>query len=225
MTIRAGAVIIPARNEEALLPHCLASVRRAVAAVEVPTHVVVALDSCTDGTARVVAEHPWVIAVSVDAGRVGVVRAAAVDAALARLTGVALDEIWLATTDADSRVPHDWLAGQLALAADGWDVVAGTVAVDEWLEHPAGVAQQWSASYLPVEHHGHVHGANFGCTAAAYVEVGGWPAVAVDEDVALLAALSHKRVVRTATLPVVTSARHDPRASGGFGDHLRDLAG
>jgi hypothetical protein len=35
---------------------------------------------------------------------------------------------------------------------------------------------------------------------------------------------AHRRVVRTGTIPVVTSARLRPRAAGGFADHLAGLA-
>jgi hypothetical protein len=83
----------------------------------------------------------------------------------------------------------------------------------------------WAQDYHAVEHHPHVHGANLGFTAAAYVDCGGWPPDAADEDVAIVAALSDRRLIRTATLPVTTSARRDARATGGFGDTLRDLAG
>jgi hypothetical protein len=122
-------------------------------------------------------------------------------------------------------VPRDWLQRQLDFASDGWEVVVGTVAVADWSSHPESVQSQWEASYQAVEHHPHIHGANFGCTASSYLDAGGWLPLAADEDVALLAALRDRRVRRTSTIPVVTSARPDPRAAGGFGDTLRELAG
>src|SRR5664279_5352050 len=39
--------------------------------------------------------------------------------------GTGSQQLWLATTDADSTVPADWLAEQLRLAALGVEVVAG----------------------------------------------------------------------------------------------------
>ena len=60
--------------------------------------------------------------------------------------------------------------------------------------------------------------------ADAYVGVGGFPSLDRDEDVALVAALAHRRVVRTGAIPVVTSARLRSRTGGGFADHLASLA-
>jgi glycosyltransferase involved in cell wall biosynthesis len=45
--------VVPAHNEEELLPCCLAALRRTAAAVDVPVHLLVVLDACTDRTAEV----------------------------------------------------------------------------------------------------------------------------------------------------------------------------
>ena len=53
-------VLVPAHNEEALIGRCLRSIRQAArhpALRGEPVQVVVALDRCRDGTARVAAEH------------------------------------------------------------------------------------------------------------------------------------------------------------------------
>jgi glycosyltransferase involved in cell wall biosynthesis len=218
------AVVVPARNEELLLPACLDALAAAIEMVDVAVDVVVALDRCQDGSAEVVAERPWVAAVEIDAGNVGRARRAATQLAL-RVPQVPPERHWLATTDADSVVPSDWLAGQLALAADGWEVVVGTVQVEDWSAHPDGVAGRWAARYRGVDHHHHVHGANLGLTAAAYLDAGGWSPLATGEDVALVSAMAGRRVIRSAAHPVTTSARSDPRAPDGFGEALRQLAG
>jgi glycosyltransferase involved in cell wall biosynthesis len=218
-------VVIPVHNEEELLGACLYAVTVATQSVDVPVHVVVALDRCTDRSRLIALNTPGVHIVQVDAGNVGYARAAGTEAVL-RWAGTARrDTLWLATTDGDSVVPADWLRRQLAFAAAGWEVVVGTVAVSDWDEHPEHVRPRWEASYEPVDHHPHVHGANFGCVAACYLDAGGWLPLAADEDVALLAALRDHRILRTAAIPVITSARRDPRAAGGFGDTLRQLAG
>jgi glycosyltransferase involved in cell wall biosynthesis len=219
-------VVVPAHDEEELLPACLDAL--AVARTRVGglgVHVVVVLDRCSDGSRAVAAARPWVEIVTIDAGNVGAARAAGVETILRRFTSTPLDRLWLATTDADSVVPVGWLAGQVDLADAGWEVVVGTVTVADWSDHPAHVSPSWLASYQAVEHHPHVHGANLGCTAEAYLAVGGWAPLAADEDVALVNALSHRRVRRTAALAVTTSARRDPRAAGGFGDTLSAIAG
>jgi glycosyltransferase involved in cell wall biosynthesis len=218
-------VVIPAHNEESLLPACLAALRSAVIRVDVPVHVVVVLDRCDDRSRSIVEGTPWAHVVEVDAGNVGIARAGGTRSVLRWAGGIPAENVWLSTTDADSLVPTDWLVRQCGLANLGWEVVLGTVDVADWSEHEVDVAPRWAASYQPVEDHHHVHGANFGCSAAAYLDAGGWAPLAIDEDVAMVEALSHRRVVRSALFPVVTSARRDPRAAGGFGDTLRALAG
>ena len=81
------SVVVPAHDEEELLPACLDAIGRAADAVpEVDVEVVVALDACGDRSAEAVAAVPGVHAVTVTARNVGRARAAAVAvAALARL--------------------------------------------------------------------------------------------------------------------------------------------
>jgi glycosyltransferase involved in cell wall biosynthesis len=218
-------VVVPAHNEEALLPACLDALQFAASLVRIPVAIVVVLDSCVDRSRAIVGNAPDVSLIEVDAGNVGVARAVGTEAVLRWADGTTPDRIWLATTDADSVVPRGWLVQQIALANAGWEVVLGTVEVTDWSEHEGDVAPRWNASYAAVEDHSHVHGANFGCSAAAYLDAGGWPPLSIDEDVALVESLQHRRVIRTAMHPVITSARRDPRATGGFGDALRALTG
>ncbi|HWA67765.1 MAG TPA: glycosyltransferase [Mycobacteriales bacterium] len=219
------AVVIPAHDEESLLPACLDAVRLAIECVDVPVEVVVALDDCRDASASVVAVRPWAATVELSARNVGAARAAATAYALGVTARSVAERIWIATTDADTVVPAHWLASQLALADAGYDLVIGTVDVDDWSAHPPHTGPRWRATYTPADHHPHVHGANLGVRASAYLEVGGWPTVAVDEDVSLVAALTGRRIARSAAHPVITSARTDARARGGFGDTLVALAG
>ena len=46
-------VIVPAHNEQGLLPACLASLRRAAHALCTPVHLVVVADACRDRTVQV----------------------------------------------------------------------------------------------------------------------------------------------------------------------------
>lgn len=223
--ISRATIVVPARDEQDLLPQCLDALDAAIAQVTVPVQIVVVLDSCRDRTAEIVRERPWVVAIELEAGNVGRARAAGVIAGLRAESSTPPDEWWLATTDADSCVPRDWLTSQIALAADGWEVMVGTVQVVDWSDHPDHVERRWSSLYHSAERHPHVHGANLGMTLAAYLDAGGFPLLATSEDVALVAALAGRRIVRTAAQPVITSARCSPRATGGFGDHLRELAG
>lgn len=215
---------MPAHNERQLLPACLASVRAAArhpALRHLPVHVVPVLDTCSDDSGAVAPG-----ALEVRARNVGAARAAGFAAVLAREAGRSPGQLWLATTDADSTVPADWLAEQLRLAALGAEVVAGTVRVRDWSEHPVAVRERFARSYgAPGRGHRHVHGANLGMSAAAYLDAGGVPLLALAEDHALVDALRgrSRRLAATGRIPVTTSGRRESRTVGGFADHLRRL--
>ena len=51
--IEAAGVVVPAHNEEALLPACLVALRRTASALHVPVHLLVVADRCSDRTAAV----------------------------------------------------------------------------------------------------------------------------------------------------------------------------
>ena len=217
-------IVVPAHNEQLLLPRCLDAIEEAIAAVNVPTLVVVVLDDCTDASRSIAVSRPWVTTIETSARNVGIARSKGTAAVLRWATEDGLADLWLATTDADSEVPPNWLTRQLLLASQGWEVVIGTVAVADWSEHTPGVAPRWAGDYQATEHHPHIHGANLGFSAEAYTECGGWPPLALHEDVSLVAAMAGRRSIRTATLPVVTSARRAPRATGGFSDTLKQFS-
>jgi len=211
-------VVVPAHNEEALLGRCLASVRVAAADPRLAgeaVHVVVALDRCNDRSADIAAAH-GATGLVVCGGNVGSARDAGMRAA------IAAGARWLASTDADSVVPPDWLWGQLAC---GGDAFCGMVAVDDWLDYACDVRDAHDHSHPRRDGHLHVHGANLGLSAEAYHRCGGFPPIAAHEDVALVDALvaSGARIARCAAPVVLTSARRSPRARQGFGDYLRAL--
>jgi glycosyltransferase involved in cell wall biosynthesis len=230
--VGAIGVVVPAHNEQDLLPACLASVRRAAQAVpRTPVHLVVVADACRDLTAEA-ARRGGASVVAISARNAGAARAAGAREVL-RLTGD-LDpaSVWLATTDADTLVPARWLSQQARYAAEGWDAIVGTILVTDWSGYPAGVRSLFRERYEHAEadgtaadQHAHVHGANLGFRASAYLRAGGFPALATAEDHALVSALATagSRVLRTRALPVITSARRDSRAPDGFGGYLRQL--
>jgi glycosyltransferase involved in cell wall biosynthesis len=208
-------IVIPAHNEEQHIGACL---QAALAAGRHPAlggeavRIVVALDSCDDATRAIVREFD-VEVIRVAARNVGVARAAGAQRALA------LDARWLAFTDADTTVAPDWLVQQLALQADA---VCGAVSVEDWTPHVDAVKAHFARTYTAIDGHRHIHGANLGVSAQAYLRVGGFAPLALSEDVALVEALvgSGAHVVWSAAPKVVTSARTDFRAAGGFGDTL-----
>lgn len=224
--IRALAVVVPVRNEEELLPGCLASIDVAARRVDAPVHVVVVLDRCTDGSARIAQAWPGVVCVATDAGCVGTARELGVRRALQDV-GTCADEAWLAGTDADSQVPPDWLRRQVALAAQGVGLVLGTVRLREAGDR---VAATWQRRYrrriTSDGTHPHVHGANLGVRAATYLRVGGWPPLPAHEDRELVARVrgGGATVVATDAVEVTTSGRRGGRARHGVAGDLRAVA-
>lgn len=221
--IRLG-VVVPAHDEEDLLADGLAGLRGAAAAVadRARVRVLVVADACTDRTEEL-ARARGVEVRAIAARNVGLARRAGASALLG-------DIDWLATTDADSVVPPDWLAAQLDARDCGAAAWVGTVEVVDWRGQPGVVPDRYRAAYeaghRPGDAHRHVHGASLGVAAHAYRAVGGFPALASGEDVALVGRLDRggHRVVRDRAHPVVTSARAVGRAPDGFAGHLRGLA-
>ncbi len=230
-------VVIPVRNEQDLLPRCLNALGRAVAVVPAGTvvSVVLVLDRCTDASAAAAARHPLLQTLAVTAGSVGAARRAGVRHLLGAGPGArpgvggggigAAAHTWIATTDADSAVPPNWLTAQLSFARNGAELVLGTVYPDDALS--AASAERWAQGHLLHDGHPHIHGANLGVRADRYLEVGGFASVTADEDVQLVAALRARDVVevRSAQITVLTSGRLRGRAPDGFAGYLRDLAG
>ena len=225
--IEAVGVVVPAHNEERLLPACLRALRRAAGTVSMPVHLLVVADACTDQTIAA-ARAGGARVTGIRARNVGAARAAGM-AELLRLTADTRPAaVWLATTDADSVVPPHWLRRQLRYASQGWDVVLGTVSVADWDGHPPHVPAAFEARYdFGDGPHPHVHGANLGIRASAYLATGGFRSLRTAEDHALLAAVTEAGcpVLQASDITVQTSARRLARAPAGFSHLLRILAG
>jgi glycosyltransferase involved in cell wall biosynthesis len=221
------AVLIPARDEESLLPRCLQSVAaaRAVLPPGVTSDVIVVSDGSTDGTAdvaRAFLQNTRGTVLQVEGGCVGVARATAADTALRRHPGD-LSRCWLANTDADCEVPESWLLDHLRLAQRGYTAVAGIVDVDCFAEHHSHVETRFHLTYQINQDgsHPHVHGANLGVRADAYLLAGGWNALETAEDHDLWGRLRITgRHLSDARLRVVTSGRRIGRAPRGFAGSL-----
>lgn len=234
--IGAVGVGIPARNEEARIVACAASVLAAAVRIDLPVVVVVATDRCTDSTAQRAQAtidrltHGETVAglvLSGAYGSAGSTRAAALDAALARAPA-APERCWLATTDADTTVSEDWLEAQLRWARRGADGVTGLVEID-WEDGPAALPERYAASIArdgTADGHQHVHGANLGLRAHRWVEVGGCGPASVGEDHELWrrlrAAGAHLHAVND--VKVRTSGRLTARAPLGFSHYLALLS-
>jgi Glycosyl transferase family 2 len=221
------SVLVPARNEELLLPRCLLSIQRARMRLplDVTSDVIVVDDGSSDST-RALAERMLQnrgIVVSTVDGIVGKARSLAAETAIARYTGPAHLH-WLANTDADCCVPETWLLDQLSIAATNVEAIAGIVDVDSFSEHGPEVADRFHASYLihPDGTHPHVHGANFGVRADAYLRAGGWSPLPTAEDHDLWKRLDNAGSLRASpeSVKVVTSGRRMGRVPLGFAQAL-----
>lgn len=222
--------VIPAHQEADRIGSAVESVLRAGAYTDVELHLVVVADACEDATADI-AHSAGATVISSENRAVGSARSAGFQFGIGHLTHPVSDvdpeHLWLATTDADSVVPHDWFARQLLHRRTGADVVLGTVR----LEHtatPDRLGDAWNLDYargITGERHRHVHGANFAFSASAYAAAGGFRDLSIDEDVDLLARFRGLPVdIRSAVdMPVQTSRRTAGRAPGGFASTLKSL--
>ena len=214
-------IVVPAHNEAALVEACLHAIKDACADPLLnhePVEVFVVLDCCTDST-QAIAEAMGAQTLVTRSRNVGVARAAGARAALA--AGVR----WLAFTDCDSLVAPNWLSAQLVEHERGAGAVCGTVSVGDWGGYGENMRLHFSATYTDVSGHGHIHGANLGVSAQAYQQAGGFAPLRTGEDVALVRSLESLGIpIAWSDAPrVMTSARHDFRAPGGFGATLQRI--
>ncbi|MGU3497817.1 glycosyltransferase [Mycobacterium sp. C31M] len=228
VTIRHVEVVIPARDEEEHIHACLGSLRDSAALLRtentgVTCGVTVVLDRCSDSTGAIAAAAGAHV-VHCDAGNVGSARRVGTADAIrrARLAGVEEAALWIANTDADTRVPATWLHTQLALADSGTDAVIGTVIPGDVTPE---VYRLWLQNYELTEGHRHVHGANLGVRASVYAGAGGFCESELGEDVDLVQRIRafSTRWIATHETSVLTSGRTVSRVVGGFASHLAGL--
>jgi glycosyltransferase involved in cell wall biosynthesis len=221
------AVLIPARDEEALLARCLESVIHSIDSLSAPMKATIVLvsDCSTDRTAEIanslIGGRGRVL--HTQTGTVGTSRAIAASYAI-ESTLTRLSKVWLANTDADCVVPSTWLSDQLKMAESGFQAIAGTISVDSFEEHGREVPGRFHASYSIYADgsHPHIHGANLGVRADCYVRVGGWADLKTAEDHDLWGRLKRTgtRLCSSAQLRVATSGRRIGRAPDGFAGAL-----
>jgi cellulose synthase/poly-beta-1,6-N-acetylglucosamine synthase-like glycosyltransferase len=125
----------------------------------------------------------------------------------------------LATTDADSRVPQDWLAVQLEAYLSGADMWAGRVRVAEESVTALRWTQRYSAERDPV------HGASLGFSAVLYRQLGGFAGMRTGEDRDLhhRAVTAGFRIAYDLRAAVTTSSRRRGRAPEGFATVLDEV--
>ncbi|MBH0238001.1 glycosyltransferase [Methylobrevis albus] len=247
-------VAIPARNEAERIEACLAALagqRDAPAAPGGAFGIVLLANNCSDDTvprARACLEAAGlphiVLAVDLAPGEAnaGFARGLALDVASLWAAEAAGRGILL-TTDADSRVPPDWIARNVAALSGPCSAVAGRFAFDAaeeagWPLHLVRRRQVESAyehvldalaarldplPHDPWPNHSTHSGASFAVTLAAYRRIGGLPAAENGEDRALARELARHDIAlrHDPGIVVTTSARFDGRASAGCASALR----
>ena len=173
----AVGIVVPVHDEEDLLPAALDGVEEAVDALSPPTscRVAVVLDDCRDGSsavARAWAGRVRALVIERECRSVGSARRAGTQALLSLWPDVQPAQIWMATTDADSRVPPDWLTVQLEAYGSGSDLWAGRVGVAE----ESAAVERWKETYAAERQP--IHGASMGFSAFLYRADRGIPAPA-----------------------------------------------
>ncbi|MCJ2123584.1 glycosyltransferase [Methylobacterium sp. J-077] len=259
--VRPCVVCIPARNEAERLPLLLASLARQEGfSAEAPLRVVVLANNCTDGTVpaiRALEESGALASVRLRVieaaltgaeAHVGTARRMALDAGADWLDAEAGPDGILLTTDADARLPADWIAANLA-ALRGADVVGGRLEIDDdgaadprLADLHARIERYWEGvrrledildppPHDPAPRHGDHTGASFAVPVALYRAVGGLPPLPCGEDNALVGLLCARgaRLRHSPDVRVMVSARHQGRVSGGMATEMarraRVLAG
>lgn len=241
---------IPVRDEAERIGACLEALGAQAGIAPGSSAVVLLVNNSSDGTIEVVRELAPRLAVplrmvernSPDANA-GWARRGAMDAAADWLEEAGSTDGVILTTDADSRVPPNWIALNLAAIAAGADGVAGQIALDEADEArlPASLRArglleetyerlltELSARIDPERHdpwptHWSQSGASLAVTLAAYRRVDGMPAIALGDDRAFVSRLRAANLVvrHKPEIVVATSGRLEGRAKGGVADTMR----
>ncbi|MCJ2069651.1 glycosyltransferase [Methylobacterium sp. J-030] len=241
-----AVIAVPVRNEEERIAACLRAIDAQAGLEPGQLGLVLFLNNCTDRTDKIVADllptlsiPVRVLTESFGGAHAGWARRRAMDAAAAWLGDAGI----ILSTDADSRVPPDWVARNRAAIRAGADAVAGRVELDAAeaaLLPPSLPARgrledrydalitEAEARIDPDPHdpwpcHRTAIGATLAVTRAAYDAVGGMPEIPLGEDGAFIARLiEHGLRVRHAPDVCVTiSARLAGRAPGGVADTIR----
>jgi peptidoglycan-N-acetylglucosamine deacetylase len=186
------SVVVPAYNEEEMLPRCLASIK--MQSYAGPIEILVVDNASTDSTGEVARKAGATV---VDEHRRGYVNA--VSAGFAAAQGAII-----ACTDADSIVPHDWVKNMVqTLSRDKVVAASGVFVFNDgaaWVR-VLGLMFGWM-NY-------HLAGANMAVWAWAYRKCGGFaPSVNQGADVELgLRLKSLGKLAINRSVVVATSAR------------------
>lgn len=238
-------VAVPVKDEAARIAACVSAL--ALQRDLAPDAIVLVVNNTTDASATIVRHLAYSLPVPVEVidhefppeqASAGAARRMAMEraAAIVGQGGVLL------TTDADGRVPADWVAANLFHLRRGIDAVAGRAVLDpvdaaaiparlhedDALECAYAAALDQIASIVepqpwdPWPRHVEHSGASIAVTLAAYRRAGGMPAAPIAEDRRFFAALRETgaRIRHAPEIAVVVSGRLIGRAEGGMADTI-----
>ena len=240
-----ACVVVPARDEEALIGACLQALATQTGVASEVYEVLLVLDRCTDGTEtrarEIAAAHPSLRLRFLDGPGEGSgpARRVGMDEACARLIQVGRPEGLIACTDADTVVAPDWLAAQLRAVSEGARAIGGRIELGDDGSLPESVALL-HAEHGRLRHerllsepgrmgkseHWQFSGASLALTAEVYKEIGGLEPLTALEDEALERVLFQHGIPieRLLSVRVTTSPRLQGRARQGLSYDLAQIA-
>lgn len=245
-----AVVAVPVKDEAERIGACVSALAwQSGAAADA---IVLVVNNTVDGTAAIVRGMAGSLPVPVEViehafppeqASAGAARRMAMERAAELAEGVAGGRGVLLTTDADGRVPPDWIAANLFHLRRGRDAVAGRAVLDpvdaaaiparlhedDALECAYAAALDEIGSMIkpeawdPWPRHTEHSGASIAVTLEAYRLAGGMPAAAMAEDRRFFAALraAGARIRHAPEIAVLVSGRIVGRAEGGMADTIR----
>jgi len=242
MTTCRLVVAVPVKDEAERLAACLDALNRQDISADLTIFALI--NNSNDASAAIARRHPARVAVEeavlagTDASAGGARRLT-----MHRAAALAGDDGIVLTTDADGRVPPDWLRRNLQAIAAGADAVAGRALIDPADEARIPLAlreadarecryavllDEINASIDPDAsdpwpRHDEHSGASIAVTVDAMHRAGGVPALPLGEDRAFFDGLRRidARIRHAPDVCVMVSGRTDGRARGGMADTIR----
>lgn len=243
-------VAIPVRDEAEHIAVCLNAIGAQEGVEPDEIGVVLLLNNSSDGTEGIVRELAprlgyaiRIMEINSPEANAGWARRGAMNGAAAWLEEAGAQDGIILTTDADSRVPPNWIAVNAKMIAAGAAGVAGQIALDEADEAllPAslrarGLLEETYERLLtelnaridperndPWPTHWTQSGASLAVSLEAYRHVDGMPPIALGDDRAFISRLRAANLVvrHTPEIVVATSGRLVGRAQGGVADTMR----
>lgn len=241
-----SVVAIPVKDEAERIGACLLAIARQ--AITAPDAIVLVVNNTTDETVSVIGRVSETVSIPIevishdfppDVASAGAARRMAME----RAAALAGDGGAVLTTDADGRVPFDWIAANLFHLRQGADAVAGRAVLDpadaaaipERLRQDDELECSYAAAldeiaflvlqepWDPWPRHTEHSGASLAASVAAYRQAGGMPSASIAEDRKFVAALraTGARLRHAPEITVVVSGRTTGRAEGGMADTIR----